>query len=164
MKEKQKILQLHMENIIKVFAVLILFLMLGSVLLQVIMRRLPVDINFPWTEELARFANIWVIFIGAAYLLGDHISVNALVRQLSLKVQKQLSIIVDLIACCFFGILLWGAILMVILEADKVTPALGISMTFFYLPLAICSIVLLVYHFIQVIKAFKIKENKGEAK
>jgi len=167
MKEKQKIFQLNMENLIKVFAVSILFMMLGSVLLQVIIRRLPIGINFPWTEEIARFTNIWVAFVGAAYLLGDHISVNAIVKRLSLKAQKYLSIIVDLIACCFFGIVLWGAILMSILEVNKVTPAVGISMTFFYLPLVICSMVLLVYYSIQAIKDVKdvkVKESKGVAK
>jgi TRAP-type C4-dicarboxylate transport system permease small subunit len=161
MKEKLKNLRSNIENLIKAFVVLLLSLMLGTILLQVIMRYLPVSINFSWTEEIARFANIWVAFIGGAYLLGDHISVDALVRRLSSKAQKYLSIIADLIACCFFGIVLWGATLMSILEVGKVTPAAGISMAFFYLPLVICSMVLLVYHGIQ---AVKVKESKGVAK
>jgi TRAP-type C4-dicarboxylate transport system permease small subunit len=99
--------------------------------------------------------------MGGAHLLDEHISVDALVRRLSLKAQKYVSVFSNLINCCFFVIVFWGATLMSILEANKVSPAAGISMTFFYLPLAICSMILLVYYGIQ---AVKVKESKEVTK
>jgi len=151
-----------MENLIIAFEVLILSVMVGVILLQVIMRYLPVSINFPWTEEIARFTNIWLAFIGGAHLLDGHISVDALVQRLSPKVQKYVFVFSNIIQCCFYGIVFWCATLMSILESDKVSPAAGINMTFFYLPLAICSIILLVYHGIHIFKMKKSKEVTKE--
>src|SRR4051812_36054803 len=65
--------------------------------------------SFAWTEELAVYCLIPVVFIGAAMCVrrSRHIQVNILYRYLPAPVGRVLATLVDLAGAVFFGYVAW---------------------------------------------------------
>jgi TRAP-type C4-dicarboxylate transport system permease small subunit len=74
-------------------------IMLGVVLVQVLFRYV-VQASLSWSEELARYAFVWAIFLGAsaATRRGQHIVMGALVSLLPAPLRRGLAV---LAALCF---------------------------------------------------------------
>ncbi len=97
-KEKRNAFQKCMDfvdKIVQVICVVLMFAMLACVVLQVISRYfLPFSLS--WTEELARFIMLWLIFLGASHIAkaSSYIKVDFLVKKLPAKVQFVCNVIV----------------------------------------------------------------------
>lgn len=113
----------------------LLFVVFGAVMIQVVNRFL-VKISIPWTEELARYAFIWLSFIGVGIGVKrkSHMSVELLRNALG-KNEKYLLILVDIIMLAIFvisavyGYKLTGKLL----ASGQKSPALKLSMGYVYL-------------------------------
>lgn len=84
------------------------WLMAGLVFIQFFTRYVLND-SFAWTEELAVYCLVPVVFIGAAMCVrrGRHIQVNILYRYLPHAAGRALSTVVDALAVVFFGYVSW---------------------------------------------------------
>jgi TRAP-type C4-dicarboxylate transport system permease small subunit len=84
------------------------WLMASFVFLQFFTRYVLND-SFAWTEELAVYCLIPVVFIGSAMCVrrSRHIQVNLLYRYLPPAASRALSTVIDLIAMAFFGYASW---------------------------------------------------------
>ena len=84
------------------------WLMSGLVFLQFFSRYVLND-SFAWTEELAVYCLIPVVFIGAAMCVrrSRHIQVNILYRYLPRPVGRVFSTLVDVANCLFFAYVAW---------------------------------------------------------
>jgi len=82
--------------------------MAGLVFLQ-FFTRYVLNNSFAWTEELAVYCLIPVVFIGAAMCVrrSRHIQVNILYRYLPGPAGRALSTVVDLLRTLFFGYVAW---------------------------------------------------------
>ena len=71
------------NKVIEVFLVIIFSLMVVDVVWQVFSRYI-IGKSSSFTEEFARFAMIWLVVLGAAYLTGrrEHLSMDFLLRNL----------------------------------------------------------------------------------
>ena len=90
------------NKIIEVFLVIIFALLVIDVLWQVFSRYV-LNTSFSFTEEFARFALIWLSILGAAYLNAkrEHLSMDFLYQKFSLKNQKKVSILIELLIFLF---------------------------------------------------------------
>src|SRR5690625_1961582 len=81
-------------KVLYVLSVALMFIMLISVSLQVISRYVFGN-PFTWTEEVARYAFVWVTFIGMTIGVkkGTHIALDVLQRVLKGKSKKILQFI-----------------------------------------------------------------------
>lgn len=159
MESKIKKIKLYMKTLIEFSLVSILIVILVTTLLQVVVRYFRLPFNLPWTEELARFLNVWLTFVGAAYIVGNHINIDIIEGRISPKALKFVKIFSNLVACFMFSFVLWGALLMSTSQTHLFTPAMRINMSLFYVPLIISAMVFLVYNFKQL---FEIKRKRGE--
>ncbi len=84
------------------------WLMSALVFLQFFTRYVMND-SFAWTEELAVYCLIPVVFIGSAMCVrrSRHIQVNILYRYLPAPLGRACSTLVDLIGIVFFGYVSW---------------------------------------------------------
>jgi TRAP-type transport system small permease protein len=88
----------------------------------------------PWSEELARFALVWLAFISAAFVAaeGRHIAVDVVSARLGVRGKLGLDCIGSFAAagCCLVLVIgSWGFVVRVGLVAS---PALGIPMSWWY--------------------------------
>ena len=107
------------------------------VMLQVVARYM---LNAPpfWTEELARFLLIWLTFLGAvaAHREGEHISVIWLSEQLGGRAARVVALRCHLLVLVVLAFIAKAG-LDITRIGRQTSPALGISMGWFYVALPI---------------------------
>jgi TRAP-type C4-dicarboxylate transport system permease small subunit len=115
------------------------------VLLQVIFRYV-LRVSVPWTEELARYFCVWMVFIGAAVAMWrkEHLEVPLVHKMVPPKMRALLLIFVNLIVLLFLLGLLRGGISLVPLswEVRAVTMP-SVRVAYLYLAL-ICGTVVMI--------------------
>ncbi|MFT5167233.1 MAG: TRAP-type C4-dicarboxylate transport system permease small subunit [Saprospiraceae bacterium] len=124
------------NRIIEFLLVSIFVLLVIDVLWQVFSRYV-IGQSYSFTEELARFALIWLSILGAAYLNGrrDHLSMDFLLRKLSVEqLKKRLQIIEALMFIFALVVMVIGGgnLVYTTLYLGQISPALHISLGYVY--------------------------------
>lgn len=119
---------------------------LAIVLCQVLARAL-FDHPLAWTDEGARLCLVWLTFVGAGYLMahGRHLAVDALVRRLPRRARLAGEVISNLVVIAVCGTVLVAGFGFVTTVARSTSPALSVSMAWFY-GAAIVGLVMVVVH------------------
>jgi TRAP-type C4-dicarboxylate transport system permease small subunit len=119
--------------VLTVIVGLLLAVVACSVMYQVLVRFVLTaagfNISAPWTEELARYTLIWMVFLGAAVGVR-HARMIALefgIRKLPPRAGIPLRYAAMLLAMGFFGLLVWVGLDFVDLGRSETSPVLGIT-------------------------------------
>ena len=122
--------------LIRVCAALLFVYMLFAILTQVLGRYLAdyIDFTIDWTEETARFAQIWMILLGAGIAMQNkmHVGVDILMRHLPLTARKILLCVTS--ACClgFLYIAASNSFRLIAVGRIQTSSAAGIPMDLVY--------------------------------
>ena len=156
-----KVVRFLDANLEKLICVVCLALMSILIVLQVFFRYV-LNNSLSWSEELARYLFIWMIYIGISYgvKMDKHICVDAVYSFMPKGVKKWYAIVayilflVFAIAVVYFGILVVG----MQISSGQVSPAMGIPMQYIYAA-PVVGMVLTAFRLIQkVIEALKASE------
>lgn len=136
----QKIVDAYFWTL-KAAIALLMALMVVLVFGNVVMRY-ALNSGITMSEELSRLAFVWMIFLGAALALRDHahIGIDTLIRALPARAAKAavlLGYLLMLVACL---LLIQGGLEQAMLTWSAVTPAAGISMAWFMIPVVVFSV------------------------
>jgi TRAP-type C4-dicarboxylate transport system permease small subunit len=126
-------------------------LMAGVVLLGVFTRYVLND-PLPWTEEAARYALLWLSWLGGGLALrrGAHIAVEFLLEAIPSAATRAVLLFAGRFAAIFFlAICVWYGLVLVQRVSFQSTIALGISMQLPYASVPVGSI-LMIYHMLVV--------------
>ncbi|MEM0934436.1 MAG: TRAP transporter small permease [Pseudomonadota bacterium] len=107
---------------------------LAQVLVRFVLTALGINISAPWTEELARYTLIWMVFLGAAVGVR-HARMIALefgVRKLPPRAGIPLRYAVILLCIAFFGLLFTVGVEFLELGRTETSPVLGITKDWVY--------------------------------
>lgn len=123
--------------------------MVVSITLEVIFRYF-LNLPLSWCEELARFATIWMSFIGTAitYRHRDLVMMDVIDKICSEQVSIFLNLFATMISIAFFVVLIYGEIELQFLASASKSLALGI-------PMNVWSMVILFSGVSMLISAFK---------
>lgn len=165
-----KWLDRHIEEVLLVFFSAV---MVAVIFLQVVMRQL--DSSLSWSEELARYSFIWLVYIGISYGVKKdrHIKVDVALLLLKEKGQIILTIIANLLFMAFaiFVIRYGYDIASQLLSFGQKSPANQIPMGLVYMATPIgmgLTLIRLIQNLIKHIKAlrasFSAKTEAGEVK
>jgi len=99
-----------------------------------------------WSEELARFTFVWLVFISAALVLRDdsHMSMNFFVNLMPEKVRATVDIVSKAIISVFMAITMGQTIKIMKVTASQTSPSLGIPMSLIYCSLFVCFSLMLI--------------------
>ena len=106
-----------------------------------------------WTEELLRYALIWLTMLGVPYAYGkeQHISIGFI---------TSIEILVLFLSAF---VLIAGGIMVTINAVGQLSPAMGIPMQFYYVGAPICGVLMIIYSGERLIRFVKeLKETKEE--
>lgn len=117
----------------RIAACLLLCTTLGLVVLQVVTRYI-FDVPLTWSEELARFALVWLTFVAAGFVMARriHISVDLLASKLSRKGQVALDTLALIIVAIASGAMTWFGVGFAADAAGRAAPASGLPMSVLY--------------------------------
>jgi len=138
--------------------------MLALIFSQVITRYI-FGFSFEWSEELARFLFVWVVFLGSALIMGEdgHLAVELLPSLLKgSKPGFVLNMLINLCGYAFIFILIIQGWKMTETMTFQTSPGLGISMSYVYAIMPISGILMLLYHIKDTVKILKSLAGKKE--
>ncbi|XWN32629.1 MAG: TRAP transporter small permease [Devosia sp.] len=107
---------------------------MGQVTVRFILTAFGINISAPWTEELARYLLIWMVFLGAAIGVR-HARMIALefgVRKLPKGIGVPIRYAVMIMSMAFFGLLFWVGLDFLELGRTERSPVLGITRDYVY--------------------------------
>jgi TRAP-type C4-dicarboxylate transport system permease small subunit len=120
--------------------VILCFVYMTLAVLAQVFGRYVFNYSISWTEETARFAQIWVVLVGAGITMrrGLHVAVDALPAMLPLRPARALSIVVAAGGLWFLGVVVYGSVALIELGwMLERSPVLLIPMWIIYLCLPI---------------------------
>nr|WP_134703617.1 TRAP transporter small permease [Ammoniphilus sp. YIM 78166] len=87
-----------------------------------------------WSEEMARFLFVWMVFLGAIGALSDrnHLSVDMVVKRLSPKMKKAAYVITHVLMLYILWLVLDGSWKMTMMSLGTKAPATGLPQAFIY--------------------------------
>jgi TRAP-type C4-dicarboxylate transport system permease small subunit len=129
------------------FCAVLLAVMFAVTLFQVA-ARVVIGISSVWSEELARFVYVCLVFVGAALLFRDdaHIRVGVLTDRLKGRPLAVLQIVTISLAIPFIAVMTWGAWLNTAVNWRTYAPTLDwLSIGYIYLVIVISGLLMLWY-------------------
>ena len=108
-----------------------------------------------WSEELVSYLFAWMALFGASLVVGErgHMNIPLLVEKSTPNVRKGLSILAEMIAALFAGIILvFGGIQITDLAMAQMTSALGVPVGVFYIVLPLSGILNIVYCILNIVQ------------
>ncbi len=145
-------------------SVIAMLVMLTIIFIQVITRYL-FGFSFEWSEELARFLFVWVVFLGSALIMGEdgHLAVELLPRILNgTKPGFVLNLFINACGYVFILLLIIQGWKMAQTMTFQTSPGLGISMGYVYIIMPVSGVLMLMYHIKDTIKIFRSFAGKAE--
>nr|WP_198044677.1 TRAP transporter small permease [Lysinibacillus timonensis] len=128
------------ENFERMILLILLGVMSVVIILQVFMRYVAQN-SLSWSEELARFCFVWLVYIGISYGVkkAKHIRVEALLSALGRKGKYILNMLSLLLFLVFsvYAVYYGFTIYEVISNSGQKAPSLGIPMSVMYLGMPI---------------------------
>jgi TRAP-type C4-dicarboxylate transport system permease small subunit len=87
----------------------VLFWMMAAVVFYQVFTRYILDDSAGWTEEIARYFLVAVVFVGASMSVrkNNHIQVDYFFRLMPRAMARVMSTLVDLVRCVFLGYSTW---------------------------------------------------------
>jgi TRAP-type C4-dicarboxylate transport system permease small subunit len=117
-------------------------------ILQVFTRYVMGD-PLPWTEELARYSFMWLIYAGMVLALnkGTHASVDVLLMWCKGVSKKVVLAAIHLISIALFAVMLYYGYMLFAMVSGQLSPAMRISMMVPYASLPFGSALMIIEEF-----------------
>lgn len=129
------------------FAVFVISVVMVLVTLAQVIFRYVIEAPLPWSEELARYCFVWIVFLGGAIGLsrGIHLGVDLFVNRLPDRMKPGLEALSNALIACFAGAVVYASYPVISMNMMQRSPALGIQMSWIYIaiPISMCLIILI---------------------
>lgn len=131
-------------TIVKAAIIVISIVMVCVTLAQVVFRYV-IAAPLPWSEELARYCFVWIVFLGGALGLarGIHLGVDLLVNTFPPRMQRAFDALTTLLIGAFAVTVIYASLPVINMNMFQRSPALGVQMSYIYVAIPI-SMVLIV--------------------
>lgn len=133
-----------------------LLVMTATIFAQVIFRYI-LAAPLVWSEELALFMMVWITFLGSALLLErrEHISIDIFVDSMPATLQSITRLFGALVIFAFNIALVYGAVVVIDVVKNSVTPGMRISVGWLYGGVFAGGVLLILVSIDQVVQAVR---------
>ncbi|MBA4493063.1 TRAP transporter small permease [Paenactinomyces guangxiensis] len=148
----KKILKL-LNQVLNGVIVVIMAGMVSLVFLNVVLRY-GFESGITWSEEMARYMFVWIVFLGAVVAVKDksHLGVDLLIARVPRPVQKILYFISNSLVIFVLILFIDGLFKMIELNKMVSGPATGIPVAFFYLAGVVAGVLMIIISGVQTIR------------
>ncbi len=146
-----------MRAVLYWFSVAAMSVMLVVIFAQVVSRYV-FNWTPEWSEELARYLFVWVVFIGSALIMGEsgHLAVQFVPNHFKgTATGKFLEIVINLSGYVFILILLTQGAKMTRVMTFQMSPGMEIPMSWVYAVIPLSSALMLLYLIKDTVRIFK---------
>lgn len=160
MQTLKKYLNKFLETICSVLLAVMLLLVLWQIFARTVLND-PSTV----TEEVVRFALVWLSMLAGAYSVGRnaHVVVTFVQDKLNRKYRYWIAQVIHVFFMLFsLSVLIYGGYRGILISIHQTSPSLGISMGYVYLAVPIAGIFFFLYSLINLIDLRKIGELVDE--
>ena len=127
-----------LEKILRIATSCLFVVMVASIAYQIVLRYIFSKAN-AWSEELARYAFVWLVMLAASLgaRCGRHMCINSIVDKLPIPQKTFITFGTRLLAIFFFIILGWKGAELLSFTMNQNSTGLEISMAFIYLAIPV---------------------------
>lgn len=142
------------EQGVRWIVIVLMLVMTVTVSLQITFRYL-FNVPLGWSEELARFAFVWVSFFGASALMRvrEHINVTVFVDNFPPRLRAGCVVLANLCALIFAYYCVVGGIALTTNEWGQLAPAMQIPMGWVYLVIPVAAVLMTIWILLQTLEA-----------
>lgn len=142
-------------TIAKASIIVISVVMIIVTLAQVVFRYV-IAAPLPWSEELARYCFVWIVFLGGAIGLsrGIHLGVDLFVNMLPEPVQRGLDALINVLIAGFAATVIYASYPVINMNMFQRSPALGVQMTWIYIAIPISMALIFLICFERILRYF----------
>ena len=145
----------HIDKLLSRLLVIIFAVLIVDVVWQVFSRYV-LDRSFSFTEELARYALIWLSLLGAAYLNGqrEHLSMDYFLMRCSPATKARRQRVIELLMLLFSLLVLvigGGILVYTSFDLGQRTAAMDISLGWIYLVVPVSGLLIAFYSLYHII-------------
>lgn len=118
-----------------------------------------------FSEELARFIFVWIVFLGAAIIIKDkgHVAVTFMLDSLHGKITKKvLETVIGICGIVFISIVFCGGLQLACSMNIYSSAALGIPMGYVYWVIPIGSGIMMIHQLKNFVSIFKTQDKDGD--
>ena len=135
-----------LDRALRYILIFLIGLLTASVFLQVLIR-FVFKSPLPWTEEVARIAFVYSIFVGATIGVRDraHISVDFLVVLLPPHARRALKLATNIVVAVLLCFIIWQGIEFVRQTGVQMTPVMLIPFRYLYIVIPASGALMLLY-------------------
>jgi len=125
----------------------LLFLMFMTTFFQVLARNV-FHVTAMWTEELAKFLFVFIVFLGSATLMEreEHIRISILADRLPASLTRWHRLLVQLVLFAFMAVFIWSSWLNIVNSWEFYAPSMPwFKLSYLYMVLVFSGILTLCY-------------------
>lgn len=139
-----------------VSSVIIVCVICLTVLFQVLSRFI-FKVPLSWTEELSRFALIWLTFVAASVALREdgHFAVDVIAHRLSDAAKKRYRSVVLLVMLVYLSVIFYTGLQIVPVAHMQESAALDVHMSYVYLSIPVGAGLMILNVMIKIFELFK---------
>lgn len=143
----------NLDNVLDWAVIGCFILMILTVCLQVF-ARYALPWPPPWTEELARFAFIYMVSLGAGLAIKDrsYVNVDILLQSLGERKRVILDSFILMLIILLIGLMLWYSIPLIRIVQLQQSASLKINMALIYLSMFFMALLVILYAYLELIK------------
>ena len=125
-------------TVAKASVIVISVVMVLVTLAQVIFRYVIAS-PLPWSEELARYCFVWIVFLGGAIGLsrGIHLGVDLFVNRLPARTRRGVDALTYALIAAFAATVIYASYPVLNMNMFQRSPALGVQMAYIYLAIPV---------------------------
>jgi TRAP-type C4-dicarboxylate transport system permease small subunit len=154
MTDMLSVVRRTIEHAVRWAVIVLMFVMTVLVFLQIVFRYV---FNAPlgWSEEMARFAFVWVSFLGASALMQmrEHINVTVFLERFPARVQHACVLVANLLGLLCVYFFLVGGLALTSNEWRQLAPATEVRMGWIYLVIPLSAGLMGIWVIIQTLES-----------
>jgi TRAP-type C4-dicarboxylate transport system permease small subunit len=159
MDRAMRILEKAMEYLVAS----IMFFLVTIVFIQVLLRYV-LQTSLPWTEEMARYLFVWLVFIATSVCVKKeaHLGIDVIVVRFSPKVQRHLYTLSLVLSLIFSIVVVYKGYDLLARSGDQISPMLHVPMSFVYIIIPISYMVICLVLLWQISRSVKQESPPSE--
>ena len=139
--------------------IVVLFVVLVSAVFFQVVARYAFNRPPVWTEELARYCQVWIILLTAPICIrkGSHLAVDYFSHMLNPTARYLMDILIGLLILLYVTVVTVFGIRLMMVGRFQISPALGINMSVIYAVLPLAGSLMILEAVIRILNMIKTK-------
>lgn len=135
-----------LSRVVETAVIAISSVIVGIVVIEVGLRYL-FSSSLIFTEELARYLMVWIVFLGSAIAVRDgaHIRISMLLNRMPSNVQKWVTIVAEVLTLVFLSVVVVEGVRILPKQLTQIPVTFDVPLFYFYLAIPVGSLLMMIF-------------------